>query len=200
MEAQYGLVRPAAWLALPVMSDNEAISVRSAGPDDVPAICAIVNHYIEHDTSNLRTQPQTEDEWARELAEFGRRFPWIVACEGPIVVGVAYAKPWNPRGAYAWTAESTVYIADGQTGKGVGSALYDRLLKLLEQMGFRSVMAGLTSPNPGSEALHDAFGYERVGTIRKAGYKFGTWYDVVLWQRELAEPEDPPRPTTPVEP
>lgn len=181
------------------MSDNEAISVRLAGPDDVPAICAIVNHYIRYDTSNLRTEVQTEDEWARELAVYGRRYPWLVACEGETVVGLAYAKPWNPRGAYDWTAESTVYIADGQTGKGIGSALYGRLLKQLEQQGFRSVMAGMTSPNRGSEALHNAFGYERIGTIRHAGYKFGTWYDVVLWQRDLAEVDDPPRPTAPVE-
>ena len=179
------------------MSDNEAITVRFAGSSDVPAICAIVNHYIQHDTSNLRIEPQTEDQWARELADYGRRYPWLVACEGGAVVGLAYAKPWNPREAYDWTAESTVYIADGQTGKGVGSALYDRLLKELERMGFRSVIAGITSPNPGSAALHTAFGFEPIGTIRRAGYKFGSWYDVVLWQRELADPGNPPLPTAP---
>ncbi|WP_100444995.1 GNAT family N-acetyltransferase [Glycomyces xiaoerkulensis] len=181
------------------MSNTEALSVRFAGPDDVPAVCAIVNHYILHDTSNLRTEVQSEDEWADELATYGGHYPWLVAEEAGIVVGMAYAKPWNPRGAYDWTAESTIYIADGQTGKGVGSALYGRLFKLLEQQGFRSVMAGTTSPNPGSEALHTAFGFRKVGTLREAGYKFGTWYDVVLWQRELASLDDPPRPTTPVE-
>ncbi|THV38585.1 N-acetyltransferase [Glycomyces buryatensis] len=178
------------------MSHDHAIQVRFAGPDDVSAICAIVNHYIAHDTSNLRTEPQRESEWAHDLATYGGRFPWLVAVESGAVVGLAYAKPWNPRGAYDWTAEATVYIAPGNTGKGIGSSLYGRLFKLLEQQGFRSVVAGVTSPNPGSEALHRAFGFRWVGKLDHAGYKFGTWYDVAYWQKDLAELADPPRPTT----
>ncbi|GAB3231954.1 GNAT family N-acetyltransferase [Glycomyces halotolerans] len=181
------------------MSTSETLSVRLARPDDMPAACAIVNHHIAHGTANLRTEPQAEDEWRRDLAEYAERYPWLVAEEGGEVVGLAYAKPWNPRGAYAWTAESTIYIGDGRTGKGVGRALYGRLFAMLERQGFRSVMAGVTSPNPGSEAIHQAFGFERVGLLKAAGYKFGAWYDVSLWQLELAELDDPPKPTTPVE-
>lgn len=181
------------------MSNTHRVEVRIAQAGDVPAICAIVNHYIAHSTANLRTEPQAEAEWEHDLETYGGRYPWLVAEEDGTVVGLAYAKPWNPRGAYDWTAESTIYIGDGQTGKGVGSALYGRLFKLMEQQGFRSVIAGVTSPNPGSEALHAAFGFKRVGTLANAGYKFNTWYDVGLWQRELAELDDPPRRPSPVQ-
>ena len=181
------------------MSTNDPVVLRLAERGDAAAIASIVNHYIEHGTANFRTEPQTEAEWAQEMATYGSRYPWLVAEADGRVVGVAYAKPWNPRQAYDWTAESTIYVADGQQGRRVGSTLYTELLKRLEAQGFRSVMAGVTSGNPGSEALHAAFGYERVGTIKAAGYKFGAWHDVTLWQKELQVPADPPAPTLPVE-
>ena len=179
------------------MNDSSPVTTRFARPDDVPAIRAIVNHSIAHHSANFRTEPQLESEWEKELAEYGRRYPWLVAEESGEVAGLAYAKPWNPRGAYAWTAEATVYVADGRHGKGIGSLLYGELFACLERQGFRSVMAQVTQPNPASEALHAAFGFERVGTIRAAGYKHGEWHDVCLWQRELAVLDDPPRPTGP---
>ncbi|WP_460498960.1 GNAT family N-acetyltransferase [Glycomyces tarimensis] len=177
---------------------SEPVTVRFARPDDVPAICAIVNHSIAHHTANFRTEPQAEAEWAHDLAEYGERYPWLVAVERDEVLGLAYAKPWNPRGAYDWTAEATIYVADGHHGKGIGSLLYGSLIKRLEQQGFRSLMAQVTQPNPGSEALHSAFGFERIGTVRDAGYKHGEWHDVCIWQRELATLDDPPKPTAPV--
>lgn len=181
------------------MSDPEAVTVRTARPDDVPAICAIINHYIAHSTANFRTEPYQADQWSALLETYGGRYPWLVAESGGEVAGVAYAGPWNPRDAYAWTAEATVYVADGHRGKRVGSLLYGELFERLEQQGFRSVMAQVTQPNPGSEALHAAFGFERVGTIRAAGYKHGEWRDVCIWQRELATLDDPPKPTLPAE-
>lgn len=181
------------------MSSADLVAVRLAEPADAAAIASIVNHYITESTANFRTEPQTADEWEQEMAAYSGRYPWLVAEDQGRVVGVAYAKPWNPRQAYDWTAESTVYVADGVRGKRVGSTLYRELLDRLTALGFRSVMAGVTSGNPGSEALHAAFGYERLGTIKAAGYKFGAWHDVTLWQRTLAEPADPPVPTRPVE-
>jgi phosphinothricin acetyltransferase len=178
---------------------SDVVAVRYAEVADAAAVAAIVNHYIAHSTANFRTEPQRAAEWEREIETYGDRYPWLVAVYGGEVVGVAYAKPWNPRQAYDWTAEATVYVAEGQRGRRVGSTLYRELLKRLEAQGFRSVMALVTSPNAGSEALHAAFGFALVGTIRAAGYKHGEWRDVGVWQKALAELADPPEPTAPVE-
>ncbi|THV30601.1 GNAT family N-acetyltransferase [Glycomyces paridis] len=183
-------------------ADAVTVTVRLAEAPDATAIAAIVNHYIAGSTANFRTEPQPAAEWERELAAYGVRYPWIVATvpdgtPGGEVVGLAYAKPWNPRQAYDWTAEATVYVAEGQRGRKVGSTLYRELLERLESQGFRSVMALVTSPNPGSEALHAAFGFTLVGTIDAAGHKFGEWHDVGVWQRPLAKLADPPAPTRP---
>ena len=181
------------------MSTSDLVAVRFVESSDAASVAAIVNHYIEHGTANFRTEPQSAAEWEREIDAYAGRYPWLAAVHEDEVVGLAYAKPWNARQAYDWTAEATVYVAEGQRGRRVGSTLYRELLKRLEGQGFRSVMALVTSPNPGSEALHAGFGFELVGTVKAAGYKHGGWHDVGVWQKILAEPADPPEPTVPVE-
>lgn len=185
------------------MSTNDTqadvVVVRLAESSDAAEVAAIVNHYIAHSTSNFRTEPQTAAEWEHDIAEYGSRYPWLAAEYEGAIVGLAYAKPWNARQAYDWTAEATVYVAAGRRGRRVGSTLYRELLKRLESQGFRSVMAQVASPNAGSEALHAAFGFELVGTIKDAGYKHGEWRDVGLWQRTFTTLADAPVPTVPVE-
>jgi phosphinothricin acetyltransferase len=181
------------------MSSSDLVAVRFVELTDAAAIAFIVNHYIAESTANFRTEPQTAAEWEHDIAEYAGRYPWLLAEFEGEVVGVAYAKPWNARQAYDWTAEATVYVADGQRGRRVGSTLYRELLKRLESQGFRSVLAQVTSPNPGSEALHAAFGFEPAGTIKAAGYKHGEWRDVGIWQKRFAEPSDPPVRPAPVE-
>ena len=41
------------------------------------------------------------------------------------------------------------------------------------------------SDNAASIALHRAAGFEPVGTLKRVGYKFNRWIDVVLMQRAL---------------
>lgn len=177
----------------------DLVAVRYAESSDAAAFAAIVNHYIARSTANFRTEPQPAADWEHEIAAYGDRYPWLVAEHAGDVVGLAYAKPWNARQAYDWTAEATVYVADGQRGRRVGSTLYRELLERLEAQGFRSVMALVTSPNEGSEALHASFGFKLVGTIEAAGFKHGEWHDVGVWQRTLAALPDPPAPTAPTD-
>ncbi len=63
---------------------------------------------------------------------------------------------------------------------------------IYNERGYRMAIAGMTLPNPASEGLHAALGFEPVGTYRDIGYKFGAWHDVAWTQRVLARGEDPP--------
>jgi phosphinothricin acetyltransferase len=101
------------------------------------------------------------------------------------VAGIAYAAPWKTRPAYAWCAESTVYVSGRHRGLGLGTALYARLLESLASQGFRSVVAGIALPNEASVRLHESQGYVHAGTIRRAGYKHGRWHDVGYAQRRI---------------
>lgn len=53
------------------------------------------------------------------------------------------------------------------------------------------MVAGIDSSNAGSILLHETLGFVYSGTIRKAGYKFGKWLDLIFYQYELQGPETP---------
>jgi phosphinothricin acetyltransferase len=73
-------------------------------------------------------------------------------------------------------------------------------LRLLERQGFRSAYGVATAPNPGSEALHRAVGFELIGRLPRVGWKFGAWHDVLVWRIALgAEDAEPTRLLRPEE-
>ena len=41
------------------------------------------------------------------------------------------------------------------------------------------------SGNTGSIKLHEALGFQNVGTLRSVGFKHGRWVDSVIMQRAL---------------
>ncbi len=47
------------------------------------------------------------------------------------------------------------------------------------------MIAGITLPNEASVALHERFGFERVGVMTGVGRKFGRYWDVGWYQRRL---------------
>lgn len=159
------------------------LAVRFAQVADMAAVCDIVNHYIAGTTYNFRTSPQTPEDWIADWTRCHKRYPWLVATIDGRVVGVAYAGPWKPRAAYDWCAEVTVYVAHDCTRRGIGRRLYERLFALIDQQGFHSQVALIALPNPASVAVHEAFGFRHVGTLREVGYKHGGWRDVGFWQR-----------------
>ena len=49
----------------------------------------------------------------------------------------------------------------------------------------------MTLPNANSVGLHEAMGFEPVGTYREVGFKLGAWRDVGWWHCRIAS--GPPR-------
>ena len=178
-------------------TSSDTVTVRPAQEADMAAVCELVNHYIEHTSTNFRTEPRTTTQWIQELADNASHYPWLVADVAGTIAGLAYATSWKTRPAYAWTAETTIYIDTGYVGRGVGSTLYRELLETLQRQGFHSAIATITLPNDHSLTLHKSMGYLPVGTIANAGFKRGQWHDVTLWQRELSRAVAPPLPVTP---
>jgi phosphinothricin acetyltransferase len=69
------------------------------------------------------------------------------------------------------------------------------LLDRLAGRGYRRALAGIALPNDASVGLHQALGFEPVGTYRRVGWKHGRWHDVAWYQRPLgAEDDGPPEP------
>ena len=113
-------------------------------------------------------------------------FPYFVFEDQGRVLGYAYAGAHRTRAAYRWSADVTVYVHGQAHRRGVGRVLYHLLLETLARQQLHAAFAGITLPNLGSVALHEALGFEHLGTYREVGFKHGRWHDVGWWRRGLA--------------
>jgi L-amino acid N-acyltransferase YncA len=164
--------------------------VRPATPADAAACVAIYRPYVEGTAISFETQVPTVSEMAERIVAYRRDHEWLVLESNSAVIGYAYANQFNPRPAYRWSVESTVYVGQEQRGSGAGRVLYTELLRRLNRRGFLRVFAAIAQPNEPSNALHRAFGFEPVGLLRRVGWKNGQWHDVAWVQLDLADPAD----------
>jgi len=164
--------------------------IRLATEADLEQFAEIVNHYIENTTINFHVRPLSEDDWEATWQVLHERYPFLVAMEGDLVKGIAWASPWKLRGAYDWTAEVSVYVRNGHEGQGIGRALCGRMLEIMDEQGYHAIVAVIALPNEASVALHQSLGFELGGTLKRLGYKNGQWRDVSYWQRLHANADD----------
>lgn len=170
---------------------------RVAVPADGPGIAAIYGPVVRDTSISFEMTPPDGDEMAARVTATLPRFPWLVRTDGSTVLGYAYATTFRTRAAYAWTVEVAVYVHSRARRCGVGRALYTPLLQILRMGGQRAVIAGITLPNPESEAFHESFGFLPVARFPGVGFKQGRWHDVGFWQLDLrpdGEAPDPPVP------
>jgi phosphinothricin acetyltransferase len=171
------------------------ITIRHADPArDGEACASVYAPYVRETAVSFEEEPPTGADFSRRIEQLSSSFPWLVAEEAGSVIGYAYASAHRERAAYRWAADAAVYIAPGNERRGIGRALYRSLLDLLARQGIRVVVAGITLPNDGSVALHEALGFELVGVYRRIGWKAGAWRDVGWWQLELLPDADGPPP------
>ncbi|MGZ5201194.1 MAG: arsinothricin resistance N-acetyltransferase ArsN1 family B [Telluria sp.] len=160
--------------------------IRDAETRDAEAVSAIYRHYVLTTTISFEeVPPSVEEMGCRIQAVQDGKLPWLVAEIDGRVVGYAYATKWKERSAYRFSVETSVYLDAAVHGRGVASALYERLLEALRAAGIHTVIGGIAQPNPASVRLHEKFGFEQVGLFRQVGRKFDRWVDVGYWQRPL---------------
>ena len=159
--------------------------IRLASKADASQVAGIYNHYIENTVVSFEEQTVSEKEIATRIDAVIPSFPWLIYEEGDQILGYAYASRWHGRCAYRYSAESSVYLDASAVGRGVGSALYERLLNELRAMELHTVIGGIALPNPASVALHEKFGFKKVAHYEEVGFKFDRWIDVGYWQLKL---------------
>jgi phosphinothricin acetyltransferase len=165
---------------------DEASTIRAATLADADAVAGIYNHYVTNTVVTFEEAVLPPAEIAKRIETvWSASLPWLVAEVDGQVAGYAYAGKWHGRSAYRFSVEITVYLAHDQTGRGLGSKLYDRLFPMLREREIHAVIGGIALPNEASVALHEKFGLERVAFFKEVGFKFGRWIDVGYWQRTL---------------
>jgi L-amino acid N-acyltransferase YncA len=169
-------------------------TIRPCQLQDMPVITSIYAHHVLHGTGTFETAaPTQEDMTARHAEVLGRRLPYLVAEEHGEVLGFAYCQWFKPRPAYRFSAEDSIYLHPGATGRGVGRRLLTQLVDDTEAAGLRKLIAVIgDSANAGSIRVHRSLGFSEVGVLRSCGWKFGRWLDVVLMEKTLGEGDTTP--------
>ena len=83
---------------------------------------------------------------------------------------------------FEWAAEGSMYF------------MKNALLALLKAQGYWNAYGVVTSPNPQSDAMHEALGFVNEGTNPRCGYKMGRWLGITTWRAVLHEGHEEPQP------
>ena len=166
-----------------------SLAVRDAVAADFPAIAALYAHHVQTGLASFEEVPPSAEEMLRRFA--GVRtcgLPWLVVELGGKLVGYCYASPYHPRSAYRFTVQDSVYVAEESIGRGVGTALLQKLIETCTAKGYRQMIAVVgDSGNEASLRLHARLGFRTIGQTLRIGVKFGRWVDIVHLQRALGE-------------
>lgn len=155
--------------------------IRPAVVADLPAVKAIYDDQVRSGIATFDLEPPPLGYWRAKLEQPEIGDHLLVAVVDEAVLGYAYSAAYRARPAYDRTREVSVYLATRAVGRGLGRSLYDDLLTLLRADGVHTVLAVIATPNPASEALHRACGFEQAALLPEVGHKFGRWIDTAIW-------------------
>ena len=161
------------------------LMVRNATAADAAAIATIYNQGIIDRIATLETKERTPEERVAWLAARGPRHPVLVAERDRVVVGWGSLNPFNPRKAYEYVADFSVYVERAWRGKGVGSALLRALIARAEQLGYHKMVLSAFPWNALGMALYQKHGFRTVGIYKEQGLLDGQWVDTIIMEKIL---------------
>jgi L-amino acid N-acyltransferase YncA len=161
------------------------ITVRAAEPVDLVAVAAIYGLSVRASVATFDVEEPPVAYWQAKLDSTAVGDHFLVACDGNEVLGFAYSGSFRSRPAYGKTRETSIYLAEAASRRGLGTLLYTALLDLLRQDRIHLVVAVVAQPNPASNALHRKLGFTQVGTLDEVGFKFGAYVSTTWWQLRL---------------
>jgi L-amino acid N-acyltransferase YncA len=170
-------------------ANEPQVLVRHSRDSDVEAMLTIYRHHIRRgieDSVDDSGTPEPDDLRDRRKNLRNTRLPHLVATCGGEVVGYAYVVLFRKRPAYRYTVKHSIYVHREHLGRGVGRQLLQELIDTCAAAGFRQIIGYIDADNTASLAIHDKFGFQRVGRLPGVAYRYGRWADTVMVQRSLA--------------
>ena len=189
--------------------NTDKFIIRDAAIDDATALLSIYSPYVEKTAVTFEYDVPSAEEFMQRIQTISARYPYLVLEQNDSdnkiskdnvvcnkIVGYCYASTFKDRAAYDRCVETSIYIRQGEHGKGFGRALYLELEKRLKNQGILNSYACIAYAKPqnthldnGSFLFHQRMGYSLVGTFHDCGYKFGQWYDMVWMEKMLGNHE-----------
>lgn len=157
------------------------MEIRLSRPEDYGEIVDIYNYEIVSGTATFDIHLKTLEDMQPWFSSHndGSNHPMIVAVEKDRVIGFACLSTYRPKHAYAGTVELSIYTRPDCRGRGVGSALMERLITLAkEDKRTYVIVSVITGNNIVSRQFHTKFGFKYSGTLQDVGYKNNMFLDI----------------------
>ena len=163
--------------------------IRRAVRSDCPGILDIYNDAVLKTTATYDYEPRPLEHrlaWFDDHQRTGHAIFVAEAADGRIV-GWSALNRYHDRMGFRFTAENSVYVAEGCRGQGLGARLLGPLIPAAEEIGIRAILAAIDAHNTASLRLHARFGFEQVGLFKRVGFKFDRWLDVAYLERWVGD-------------
>lgn len=164
------------------------MEIRSVCLEDAQALLEIYTPYVLETTITFEYDVPTLQEFQNRITKTVKHFPYYVALSEGKIVGYAYAGRYKERQAYDWGCELSIYVDRSYQSKGIGKALYTKLLDQLQKMNYQVAYACIAYPNDKSIRFHESFGFKQIAFFEASGYKFKQWCDMVWMEKRIGDP------------
>lgn len=159
------------------------VTVRALTDADWEAVRRIYGEGIATRNATFETEIPTRE--ALE-ADWLPEHRWVAEIDG-VVVGWAALTPVSTRECYRGVAETSVYVAEGMRGRGVGKALLRTQVIAADQAGLWTLQTSVFPENRASIALHHQSGFRTLGVRERIAQLDGVWRDTVFLERRSAQ-------------
>jgi phosphinothricin acetyltransferase len=152
---------------------------------DLEFVREIYNFYIENSTATYYTEKISVDELKQFIPVGDRKYKSYLIKVDNTACGFCYISQYKKRQAYDRTAELSLYLKPGYTGRGIGKVALAYLEKKARDNGISVLIGIISGDNENSIKLFEKNGYEKCAHYKQVGEKFNKILDVVSYQKIL---------------
>jgi L-amino acid N-acyltransferase YncA len=153
--------------------------------EDLFMVKEIYDYYILDSTATFHNEKITIDELEEIIFINNLRYPSYLIHYRDDVIGYCFLSRYKKRQAYDRTAEISVYLRPGFTGKGIGVSALKYIEEAAISGGIHVLIGTLCSENQASIRLLEKMEYTKAAHLKNVGEKFGRILDVVIYQKEI---------------
>lgn len=160
------------------------IRVRPAMQLDTASMARLLNEIIEIGGTTALVRPVTGQDIAEWMTIIPDRASWHVALDAQErVVGFQWIEPNAQLPPQA--AEIATFVQVGQTGLGIGSALFSATAKAAKALGYVWIRANIRADNEGGLTYYQSRGFRDYAVIEGYTMADGTVVDKRLKRYDL---------------
>ena len=158
--------------------------IRKARLNDLEQLKNIYDDAILHTVATFDTEVKDDVNRLQWFYDHEKE-PYVIFVEerDGVVCGYCSLSRYRDRKAFDRTVEISLYIAEAFRGQGIGKSLMAHTLEFaLQHPDVTTVVSLVTGENAISIHLHEAFGFEYCGQLKRVGFKFGKWLDLNMYE------------------